>query len=61
MIITLDLIFKTALIYTVIEIRVRNWLATFFKDRTFHRLLIAIPLKIYSEIAGQNGFWLAKC
>jgi len=33
----------------VVEIRVRNWLA-FFEDRTFCRLLIVIPLKMYSKI-----------
>jgi len=40
-----------------VEIWVRNWLVAFFENRTFCRLLIAIPLKMYSKIlANQNGF-----
>ena len=33
----------------VVEIRVRNWWTVFYEDRTFCRLLIAFPLKMYSE------------
>ena len=34
---------------TVVELRVRNWWAVFFEDRTFCRLSIAFPLKMYSK------------
>jgi len=33
----------------------------FFEDRKFCRLLITIPLKMYSEIGQPNEFWSAKC
>ena len=56
----------------VVEIKVRNWSAIFFEDRTFCRLLIAFPLKMYNKfsqpkwiLVGQmlklvrNGQWAA--
>ena len=46
--------------YPVVQIRVRNWSAVFCEDRTFCRLLIAIPLKCTVNLAYQNEFWLAK-
>jgi len=43
---------------SVVEIRIRNWLP-FFKIGAFCRLLIAIPLKMYSKI-GQPR-WILVC
>ena len=39
-----------ALQESVVEISIRNWSAVFFEDRTFCRLLIAVPLKMYSKM-----------
>ena len=33
----------------------------FYEDRIFHRLLLAVPLKMYRNLADHNGFWSAKC
>ena len=41
--------FKIVRVTSAVEIRDRNWSAVFFEDRTFCRLLIAYPLKMYSK------------
>ena len=33
----------------------------FFEDRTFCRLLIAVPLNMYSKFVWPKWIWLAKC
>ena len=42
---------------TVVEIRVRNWLAVFPENQTFCRLLIAVPLKMYSRPTKMDFGW----
>ena len=40
---------------TVLEITIINWLAVFFEDRIFYRLLIVVPLKMYRKFGQPNA------
>ena len=43
----------------VLEIRIRNWSATFFEDSMLYGLLIAVPLKTYGKF-GQPKWTLVS-
>ena len=45
--------------YTVLEIRIRNWMAVSLIYRIFYRLLIAVPLKMYRK-CGQLNWILVR-
>jgi len=46
---------------TVVEIRVRNWLAIFLKIGHFIGYWLPFHWKCTIKLVAKNGFWSAKC
>ena len=51
------------IIVTMLEIRIRNWLAVFLKIGYFIGYINCCPIENVAtgNMADQNGFWSAKC
>ena len=45
----------------MVEIIFRNWLAIFCEERTFCRLLFAVPLKVYSKFGQPKWILIEIC